>query len=139
MSKTTTRKHNRSSNYNFALLGGLALLVAAFGTGSPGSAKPPTGAKTPYAPENPITGIDKPQQLQPIGQPVSFTPSTPAQFVIPGATSQQSDQAYAWYLEQVADYNAKRAAYAAAGKKAPNFSFQTEETRLEIPNLGFSY
>lgn len=47
-----------------------------------------------------------------------------------GQTAAQ--QAYQNYLEQLADYESKRAAYEAAGKKAPTFSFQTPESRVAI-------
>ena len=47
--------------------------------------------------------------------------------------SMAASQAYQNYLEQLADYESKRAAYEAAGKKAPTFSFQTPETRIAIP------
>jgi hypothetical protein len=47
-----------------------------------------------------------------------------------GQTAAQ--QAYQNYLEQLADYESKREAYAAAGKSAPTFSFQTPEARVAI-------
>ena len=43
-----------------------------------------------------------------------------------------AQQAYQNYLEQLADYESKREAYAAAGKSAPTFSFQTPTSRIAI-------
>lgn len=125
-------RHNSSSSWIMPALLVLGAGVLS-GVSARGSATPAPSTPTPYAPENPITGVYVPTI------PKSFEAVAPSQFNISGASKQAQEQAYAFYQEQLADYNIKKDAYIAAGKRAPHFSFQTAEARLDIRNLGFNY
>jgi len=69
------------------------------------------------------------------GEPARIVPVSPDAFIINGATQTQSNLAYAYYQEMLAEYISKAAAYQAAGKPPPAFSFQTGYWALVLPEI----